>query len=42
MINSFAGSELESELEFCPNDKLELGDTSELGCELPPSGIPPG
>jgi hypothetical protein len=42
MIKSFAGSELESELELCPNDKFELGETSELGGELPPRGIPPG
>jgi len=39
MINWLASSELA--LEFCPNDGLDADDDRKLGCDVPPSGIPP-
>lgn len=39
MINWLASSELA--LEFCPNDGIDADDDMKLGCDTPPSGIPP-
>ncbi len=43
-MRSVDSSEFELGLAFCPNEKLDdaEGDDGELGCVMPPSGIPPG